>query len=134
MTPDTTATVAEIARSLARLLDRYADEISRPVPQTAQSVAAPAPKPAPSAPNAAPAPMLAATDEDVRCPKCGKECWDNRLTKRNPKAPDFKCKDRNCDGCIWPPRDGKAARTTTVPMPVSGNADWAPVDSDEPFF
>ena len=35
--------------------------------------------------------------------------WDNREGKRNPKAPDFKCKDRNCDGVIWPPRDGRAA-------------------------
>jgi hypothetical protein len=30
--------------------------------------------------------------------------WDNREGKRNPKAPDFKCKDRSCDGVIWPPR------------------------------
>ena len=30
--------------------------------------------------------------------------WDNREGKRNPKAPDFKCKDRGCDGVIWPPR------------------------------
>jgi hypothetical protein len=35
--------------------------------------------------------------------------WDNRENKRNPKAPDFKCKDRGCDGVIWPPRDGRAA-------------------------
>jgi hypothetical protein len=34
--------------------------------------------------------------------------WDNRENKRNPKAPDFKCKDRNSDGVIWPPRDGRA--------------------------
>jgi hypothetical protein len=30
--------------------------------------------------------------------------WDNRLTKRNPKAPDYKCQNRSCDGVIWPPR------------------------------
>lgn len=35
--------------------------------------------------------------------------WDNRENKRNPRAPDFKCKDRNCDGVIWPPREGRAA-------------------------
>ena len=34
--------------------------------------------------------------------------WDNRVGKRNPKAPDFKCKDRECDGVVWPPR-GTAA-------------------------
>ena len=38
------------------------------------------------------------------CPKCGGRVWDNRLSKRNPKAPDYKCRDRSCDGVIWPPR------------------------------
>jgi hypothetical protein len=33
--------------------------------------------------------------------------WDNRLTKRNPKAPDYKCRDRSCDGVIWPPKAAK---------------------------
>jgi hypothetical protein len=28
--------------------------------------------------------------------------WDNRANKRNPKAPDFKCRDRSCDGRLWP--------------------------------
>jgi hypothetical protein len=28
--------------------------------------------------------------------------WDNRASKRNPKAPDFKCRDRSCDGVLWP--------------------------------
>jgi hypothetical protein len=46
------------------------------------------------------------------CPKCGGRMWDNRIGKRNPKAPDFKCRDRNCDGVIWPPRPAakRAAR------------------------
>ena len=61
-----------------------------------------------------------ATDPDaVSCPKCGGRMWDNRLSKRNPKAPDFKCRDRSCDGVVWPPRDGnvkgKAASPATVP-------------------
>jgi hypothetical protein len=42
------------------------------------------------------------------CPKCGGRVWDNRLTKRNPKAPDYKCRDRSCDGVIWPPKAGKS--------------------------
>ena len=45
------------------------------------------------------------------CPKCGGRMWDNRLTKRNPKAPDYKCRDRSCDGVIWPPK-------TTKPEPA----------------
>jgi hypothetical protein len=50
------------------------------------------------------------------CPKCQGPMWDNRAGKRNPKAPDFKCKDRECDGVIWPPRGAK-------PADASGAAD-----------
>ena len=42
--------------------------------------------------------------DSPECPKCGGRMWDNRVTKRNPKAPDFKCRDRACDGVIWPPK------------------------------
>jgi hypothetical protein len=51
------------------------------------------------------------------CPKCGGKVWDNRATKRNPKAPDFKCRDRTCDGVIWPPK-GNAARPAAPPAPA----------------
>src|SRR3954468_6607357 len=46
--------------------------------------------------------------EIPNCPRCQGPMWDNREGKRNPKAPDFKCKDRECDGVIWPPRNGTA--------------------------
>ncbi len=42
--------------------------------------------------------------DEPSCPKCGGRMWDNRLSKRNPKAPDYKCRSRSCDGVIWPPR------------------------------
>ena len=42
--------------------------------------------------------------DEPSCPKCGGRMWDNRASKRNPRAPDFKCRDRSCDGVIWPPR------------------------------
>jgi hypothetical protein len=45
--------------------------------------------------------------------------WDNREGKRNPKAPDFKCKDRNCDGVIWPPRDGERRSAASGAAPSS---------------
>jgi hypothetical protein len=48
-------------------------------------------------------------DESPDCPKCGGRMWDNRLTKRNPKAPDFKCRDRSCDGVVWHLRMGARA-------------------------
>lgn len=51
----------------------------------------------------------AGADETPDCPKCGGRMWDNRLTKRNPKAPDYKCRDRGCDGVIWPARAAAAA-------------------------
>jgi len=61
----------------------------------------------------APAATLAETGphalDEQSCPKCGGRMWDNRLTKRNPKAPDYKCRDRSCDGVIWPPKGEKAA-------------------------
>lgn len=40
--------------------------------------------------------------DEPSCPKCGGRMWDNRLSKRNPRAPDFKCRVRGCDGAIWP--------------------------------
>ena len=55
------------------------------------------------------------------CPKCGGPMWDNRAGKRNPKAPDYKCKDRGCDGAIWPAK----APSAPTPLAVSG--------SDVPF-
>ena len=64
------------------------------------------------------------------CPKCQGEMWDNRASKRNPRAPDYKCKDKGCDGVIWPPRDANApppapAGTADDPAcPVCGGRMW----------
>ncbi len=48
------------------------------------------------------------------CPKCQGPMWDNRVGKRNPKAPDFKCKDKECDGVVWPPRDSASLAPAAV--------------------
>jgi hypothetical protein len=40
--------------------------------------------------------------DEPSCPKCGGRMWDNRLSKRNPKAPDYRCRTRSCDGVVWP--------------------------------
>jgi hypothetical protein len=53
-----------------------------------------------------PPPSTLTDMELVSCPKCGGRMWDNRLTKRNPKAPDYKCQSRSCDGVIWPAKAG----------------------------
>ena len=57
------------------------------------------------------------------CPKCGGRMWDNRLSKRNPKAPDFKCRDRSCDGVIWPARAGAGVGAVGKPADVAAPAD-----------
>jgi hypothetical protein len=62
-----------------------------------------------------PLPASILTDmEMVSCPKCGGRMWDNRLTKRNPKAPDYKCQNRSCDGVIWPPKPIATAQAVEV--------------------
>ena len=34
--------------------------------------------------------------DDPICPNCNGPMWDNRVNKKNPKGPDFKCKDKAC--------------------------------------
>jgi hypothetical protein len=79
--------------------------------------------------SAAPQPL--ALDEPS-CPKCGGRMWDNRLSKRNPKAPDFKCRNRSCDGVVWPPKSG---RNEPVPVAVGAapNGEDVPPPSDADF-
>lgn len=73
--------------------------------------------------------MMATTE--TACPKCGGNMWDNRATKTNPKQPDFKCKDRGCDGVIWPPRNGTAAPAAAKPtrQPISLGGPVAGIDA-----
>ncbi|MDQ6737148.1 MAG: Rad52/Rad22 family DNA repair protein [Gemmatimonadota bacterium] len=61
----------------------------------------------------------------VSCPKCGGRMWDNRLTKRNPKAPDYKCRDRGCDGAVWPANGGDG-----VTAPVTATLEQAQPELD----
>lgn len=47
---------------------------------------------------------------DQPCPQCGGDMWDNSMSKRNPRAPDYVCKDRqNCDGAVWLDDTGRNA-------------------------
>ena len=73
---------------------------------------------------------LIATDVPP-CPKCGGRLWDNRIGKRNPRAPDFKCRDRGCDGVIWPGRatataSGDGTADATPPVAATGTNDQIP--------
>jgi hypothetical protein len=74
----------------------------------------------------APAPTPAGTADDPACPVCGGKMWDDRATKRNPRAPDFKCRNKpkaqglpGCPGVIWPPREGER-RPASKPAARSG--------------
>lgn len=60
--------------------------------------------------------------QDTQCPKCNGAMWDNRSTKRNPKQPDFKCKDRECTGVIWPPKNGTRPAPPPAPAPNAKGA------------
>lgn len=75
--------------------------------------------------------------DEPSCPKCGGRMWDNRLTKRNPKAPDFKCRNRSCDGVIWPPRNtasGNGAAATRAEPAADLALGAQPAESGEiPF-
>ena len=67
-------------------------------------------------------PHASGTGDDPSCPTCGGRMWDNRGTpekpKTNPKAPDFKCRDRDCGGVIWPSRGPKKPqRQEAAPLP-----------------
>ena len=64
--------------------------------------------------------------EEESCPRCGGRMWDNRLTKRNPRAPDFKCRDRSCDGVIWPAKAGVDSRAEKNSESENDVA-WAPL-------
>ena len=81
-----------------------------------------------------PAEQSAAGAPDVAptCPKCNGEMWDNRESKKNPRAPDYKCKSAGCEGVIWPPRDPDAPAVVAKPAgtkddpacPVCGGKMW----------
>jgi len=111
------------------------------------SAAAPPAAEAPYEPRQWPAP--AGTPDDPACPVCGGKMWDDRASKRNPRAPDFKCRNKprvmggpGCPGVIWPPRDGERRRSTTTPSArpkpedPKATADDAPppLDRDYPPF
>ena len=75
----------------------------------------------------------AAGEPKPKCPKCAGTMWDNREGKRNPKAPDYKCKDKKCEGAYWPgewpPKTEDAAAEPTVseegaPDPITPATPW----------
>lgn len=62
------------------------------------------------------------------CPKCSGRMWDNRGDKRNPRAPDFKCRNRGCDGVLWPGQHWTAVPATEAPR-LAAVSDKAETDT-----
>ena len=67
--------------------------------------------------------------DNPSCPKCAGRMWDNRQSKRNPKAPDFECRNRSCDGVLWPGQQRNAIPATTPPRLAVMARGEAPKDS-----
>ena len=64
------------------------------------------------------------------CPTCGGKMWDNRADKaagrRNAKAPDFKCRNQQCDGRLWPGQHNAA-------MPILTASRSTPAERGSPY-
>jgi hypothetical protein len=75
----------------------------------------------------------AASGIDPSCPTCSGSMWDNREKKTNPKAPDYKCKDKNCQGVIWKHGDKPRGPVPQTRGPLL-DAPPPPTDEDGPGF
>ncbi len=59
------------------------------------------------------------------CPQCAGPCYDERtskfwnggLTTNGKKKPVAKCKDKNCGGVIWPPKEAEIQRGKRLDEP-----------------
>ncbi len=57
----------------------------------------------------------------MQCPDCGGAMWDNRQTKKNPKQPDYKCKNKQCDKAVWLKAKDDASRSSSGPVQGAGS-------------
>jgi hypothetical protein len=109
-----------------------AQQMAQQVVQASAPAPAAAPQPAPQA-----APANGASASAPTCPECAGPMWDNREGKRNPKAPDFKCKDKQCEGVIWPPKSGAPGSAAVrapgaTPTPTAPDEEAFDVDAYAP--
>ena len=73
-----------------------ADELVRALEQQAA-----APAPTPQSLTKRTQGLRPAAPGQQACPDCNGEMWDNRNDKRNPRAPDYKCRDKTCGKGVW---------------------------------
>lgn len=93
---------------LSRRLDAKVNELRNGHGRGAAIANEPPPyQPPPQQQYAPPAPAQTPQDGPTPpCHYCNGQVWDNRRDKRNPKAPDFKCKNNACGGAAWIQKDG----------------------------
>lgn len=93
-----------------------------------------------AAPASAPMPRAASPASGApSCPICGGAMWDNRVSKKNPRQPDYKCKNSpTCDGAIWPDKNKSSEsknptlRPSSRPLPPPDEENFPPQqDGDE---
>lgn len=74
----------------------------------------------------------------MQCPNCSSEMWDNRQAKingeANPKAPDFKCKSKECGHAVWPAKKKAPAVPDYRSKPAPIHVAPEPMLDDEPLF
>lgn len=84
--------------SLARQFESYLAGSDAPSASVPPSSPAPAPQGTamPDAGSAAGEGSVEPGALPSACTACGGPIWDNRKDKKNPKAPDWKCRDKSC--------------------------------------
>lgn len=69
------------------------------------------------------------------CPVCNGPMWSNVAKKASGEfkstAPDYKCKDKNCEGVIWPEKDDDTASHPPKPPKRTQAGPGAP-DAEQP--
>lgn len=120
-------------KSLPRVPEyKHADEAPPELPPGPKPVASNSPEQAyASEPSrrAGARPTAAPEATEPECPKCHGRMWDNRVGKRNPRAPDFKCRDGGCDGVIWPENEAKGPASARA-----NGVDPAALEEHEPPY
>ncbi len=139
---------AQAAGSVVTYLRRYALAAAVGVApgddDDGHAAGTPAPTPRPqAAPQQAPAsrPQAAPSSTppgiDPVCPTCSSKMWDNRPKKAagemNPKAPDFKCRDKACQGVIWKHSEKAAGPVPSTRDPLLDAPPPAEDDRGFPF-
>lgn len=68
------------------------------------------------------------------CPECGGKMWDNSDIKKG-KAPDYKCKDKNCDGAVWLDSAARKKAGTPAAAAAAKQGNGRPTNGDRyPVF